>query len=101
MPSADFLGFTLLPPLLLLFIRLKKLAFRPSWLANVTNAIAVGKIHNEENHPISRPLMKIYHPVIEFVLEHRWKTIAAAVLAMAVTIPVYFRRSEERRVGKE
>jgi len=39
--------------------------------------------------------MKIYHPVIEFVLEHRWKTIAAAVIAMAVTIPVYFRLGSE------
>ena len=95
MAIAAVLAVTLVPPLLLLFIRLKKLAFRPSWLANVTNAIAVGKIHNEENHPISRPLMKIYHPVIEFVLEHRWKTIAAAVLAMAVTIPVYFRLGSE------
>jgi len=52
MAIAAVLAVTLVPPLLLLFIRLKKLAFRPSWLANVTNAIAVGKIHNEENHPI-------------------------------------------------
>ena len=42
----------------------------------------VGKIHSEDNHPISRPLMKIYQPVVEFVLEHKWKTIAAAVIAM-------------------
>ncbi len=95
MAIAAILAVTLVPPILLLFIRLKKFTFRPSWLAKVTNAIAVGEIHNEENHPISRPLMKIYHPVIEFVLEHRWKTIAAAIIAMAVTIPVYFRLGSE------
>ncbi len=95
MAIAAVLAVTLVPPVLLLFIRLKRFEFRPAWLAKVTNAIAVGKIHNEENHPISRPLMKIYHPVIEFVLEHRWKTIAAAVIAMAVTVPVYFRLGSE------
>ncbi len=95
MAIAAILAVTLVPPLLLLFIRLKKFEFRPSWLAKVVNAIAVGEIHREETHPISRPLMKIYHPVIEFVLEHKWKTIAAAVIAMAVTIPVYFRLGSE------
>jgi Cu(I)/Ag(I) efflux system membrane protein CusA/SilA len=95
MAIAAVLAVTLVPPLLLLLIRLKKFEFRPAWLAKITNMILVGKIHNEENHPISRPLMKIYHPVIEFVLEHKWKTIAAAVIAMAVTIPVYFRLGSE------
>ncbi len=95
MAIAAVLAITLVPPVLLLFIRLKKFTFRPAWLAWIVNAIAVGQIHNEENHPISRPLMKIYHPVIEFVLEHRWKTILAAVIAMAVTIPVYFRLGSE------
>ncbi len=95
MAIAAILSITLVPVVLLLFIRLKKFEFRPSWLAKVTNAIVVGKIHNEENHPISRPLMKIYHPVIEFVLEHKWKTIAAAVIAMVLTIPVYFRLGSE------
>ena len=95
MAIAAILAVTLVPPVLLLLIRLKKFDFRPSWLAKVTNAIVVGKIHNEENHPISRPLMKIYHPVIEFVLEHKWKTIAAAVIAMALTVPVFYKLGSE------
>jgi Cu(I)/Ag(I) efflux system membrane protein CusA/SilA len=95
MAIAAILAVTLVPVVLLLFIRLKKFEFRPSWLAKAANAILVGNIHNEENHPISRPLMKIYHPVIEFVLEHKWMTIAAAIIAMAVTVPVYFRLGSE------
>ena len=47
--------------------------------ARSSTALLVGKIHSEDNHPISRPLMKIYHPVVEFVLEHKWKTIAVAL----------------------
>jgi copper/silver efflux system protein len=49
------------------------------------NALLVGKIHSEENHPISRPLMRIYQPVVEFVLRHQWATIFAAFLVVAVT----------------
>jgi Cu(I)/Ag(I) efflux system membrane protein CusA/SilA len=79
----------------LLFTRMDKFNFRPRWLAKITNALLVGKIHSEETHPISRPLMKLYHPVVEFVLEHKWKTIALAVLAMAVTVPVFFKLGSE------
>ena len=39
--------------------------------------------------------MKIYHPVVEFVLEHKWMTIAAAVLAMVLTVPVFFKLGSE------
>jgi len=89
MAIAAVLAVTLDPAMRLLFTRMDNLRFRPRWLARIANAVLVGKIHSEENHPISRPLMRIYHPVVEFVLEHRWKTIAAAVLIMAVTVPVF------------
>jgi copper/silver efflux system protein len=95
MAIAAVLAITLVPPVLLLFIHMKNFVFKPKWLATVTNAVLVGTIHSEDTHPISRPLMKIYHPVIEFVLEHKWKTILAAVLAMAVTVPVYFKLGSE------
>src|SRR5690348_12492887 len=39
--------------------------------------------------------MRLYHPVVEFVLEHRWMTICAALLAMAATVPVFFRLGSE------
>jgi len=42
--------------------------------------IIVGKIHSEESHPISRPLMKIYHPICEFTLRFKWLTVIAAVI---------------------
>ena len=72
-----------------------KFKFRPRWLAGIVNSVLVGTIHSEDNHPISRPLMKLYHPVVEFVLEHRWKTIAAAVIAMVLTVPVFFKLGSE------
>jgi Cu(I)/Ag(I) efflux system membrane protein CusA/SilA len=95
MAIAALLAITLDPAMRLLFTRMKDFSFRPRWLAKITNAILVGKIHSEDHHPISRPLMKLYHPVVEFVLEHKWKTIALAVLAMAVTVPVFFKLGSE------
>ncbi|HKW67692.1 MAG TPA: efflux RND transporter permease subunit [Terriglobales bacterium] len=95
MAIAAVLAITLDPALRLLFTRMKNFTFRPAWLARMTNALLVGKIHSEENHPISRPLMKLYHPAVEFVLEHRWMTICAALLAMAATVPVFFRLGSE------
>src|ERR1700687_3326963 len=95
MAIAGVLAITLDPAMRLLFTRMDKFKFRPGWLAAIINSVLVGTIHSEDNHPISRPLMKLYHPVVEFVLEHKWKTIAAAVIAMVLTVPVFFRLGSE------
>jgi Cu(I)/Ag(I) efflux system membrane protein CusA/SilA len=96
MAIAALLSITLAPAILrILFSRIDELHFRPRWLARIVNAIYVGKIHSEDEHPISRPMMKLYHPVVEFVLNHRWLTISLALLAMALTIPVYFKLGSE------
>jgi copper/silver efflux system protein len=96
MAIAAVLAITLVPATVgLLFGRTRPFSFRPRWLASMLSAVAIGKIHKEENHPISRPLMKIYHPVCEFALEHKWKTIAVAVLAMVLTVPVFFKLGSE------
>jgi Cu(I)/Ag(I) efflux system membrane protein CusA/SilA len=95
MAIAAVLAITLDPAMRLLFTRMDNFRFRPQWLARIVNSLLVGKIHSEDNHPISRPLMKIYHPVVEFVLEHKWKTIAAAVIVMALTVPVFFKLGSE------
>ncbi len=95
MAIAAILAITLDPAMRLLFTRMDKFTFRPKWLAKIVNGMLVGTIHSEDKHPISRPLMKIYHPVVEFVLEHKWKTIAVAFIAMAATVPVFFKLGSE------
>jgi len=45
-----------------------------------------GKVRSEEQNPISRFLHKIYHPVITFVLKHRFGVIATALVLMGLTI---------------
>ncbi len=95
MAIAGFLAITLDPAMRLLFTKMDPYRFRPRWLASIVNAILVGKIHSEEQHPISRPLMKIYHPVCEFVLNFRWVVVVAAILVVAFTVPVFERLGSE------
>jgi len=95
MAIAALLAITLDPAIRLLFTHMKEYTFQPRWLAKVTNAILVGKIHSEEKHPISRPLMRVYHPIVEFVLRHQWATIMAAVLVVTLTIPIFSRLGSE------
>jgi len=96
MAIAALLAITLAPAAMrFLFSRMDGFNFRPKWLAKTVNAIFVGKVHSEENHPISKPMMKVYHPVVEFVLDHKWLTICCALLIMVLSIPVYFKLGSE------
>src|SRR2546428_2925797 len=95
MAIAAVLAITLDPAMRLLFMRTQPFQFRPRWLSRITNSIFVGKIHSEAHHPISRPLMRIYHPVLRFVLRFKWLVIIAAVLMVLITIPVFLRLGSE------
>ncbi|MHC1727484.1 MAG: efflux RND transporter permease subunit [Syntrophobacteraceae bacterium] len=92
---AAVLAITLDPAIRLLFTHMKDFSFRPRLLARLANAVLVGKIHSEENHPISRPLMRIYHPIVDLVLKHQWITIGIAILIVCATYPIY------RQIGSE
>src|SRR6185437_10461316 len=66
MASASLLSITLVPVMMGLFIR--------------------GKVKPESANPVNRFLIKVYRPVIESVLRHRWPTIVAAGVVLLVTI---------------
>ncbi len=95
MVIAAVLAITLDPAMRLLFTRMQAFQFSPRWLSRAANAVLVGKIHSEEKHPISRPLMRIYRPVVEFVLRHPWGVVASAVVVVALSVPIYFKLGSE------
>jgi Cu(I)/Ag(I) efflux system membrane protein CusA/SilA len=66
MASAALLSVTLVPVMMGLFIR--------------------GRVKTEASNPINRALIRVYRPVIEFVLRYRWPTILTAVLILAVSV---------------
>ncbi|HEV2173235.1 MAG TPA: efflux RND transporter permease subunit, partial [Nitrospira sp.] len=72
---AALLGVTLVPVLMMLFIR--------------------GKITPETKNPINRLLIWAYHPFVNFVLRFRWLTLITALLVMAATIYPF------KKLGKE
>ena len=92
---AAVLAITLDPALRLLFTRVKNFAFRPRWLARAAGAVLIGKIHSEENHPISRVLIRLYEPVCRWCLRWRWLVIGSAVVLVATAIPVYQKLGSE------
>jgi Cu(I)/Ag(I) efflux system membrane protein CusA/SilA len=44
-----------------------------------------GKIYRERANPVNRALIRLYDPVIAFVLRNRWPVIVAAVVALIAT----------------
>ncbi|MBI4552213.1 MAG: efflux RND transporter permease subunit [Candidatus Latescibacteria bacterium] len=95
MAIAAVLAITLDPAIRLLFTHMKAYNFRPRALCALTNAVLVGTIHSEERHPLSRILIRMYYPVVEFVLRRPWKVIIAAMLIVAATVPIYGRLGSE------
>jgi Cu(I)/Ag(I) efflux system membrane protein CusA/SilA len=86
---AAVLAITLDPAMRLLFTHMQNFSFRPRWLARAASAVLVGKIHSEENHPISRILIRLYQPVCAWCLRWKWAVIVGAVALVALTVPVY------------
>lgn len=95
MAIAAVLAITLDPAMRLLFMRTRQFDFPPRALARLANVVLVGKIHDEEKHPISRPLMRVYHPALKFALNHKWLILGSAVLVVALTVPVYMQLGSE------
>jgi Cu(I)/Ag(I) efflux system membrane protein CusA/SilA len=95
MAIAACLAITLDPALRLLFTHAKPFKFRPSSLRWIVNALLVGKIHKEEKHPLSRLLMRLYHPVAELAVRFRWAVILGAVAIVAITAPIFNRLGSE------
>src|SRR5207245_614872 len=73
----------------------RQFTFRPVWLRNAVNAVAVGTIHSEEKHPISRMLFRVYGPAAHWVLRHTRLVIVLALIVVLITIPIYFRLGHE------
>lgn len=75
MGAAAILAITIVPVLIGYFVR--------------------GKMKKEEDNFLTKILTKIYHPVVEFVMNKRWWVIGASVVVMVITIFPYSRLGSE------
>jgi copper/silver efflux system protein len=92
---AAVLAITLDPALRMLLTRRSKIKVSSRWLSKLVNGVAVGTIRREEDHPVSRRLIRIYAPVAEWSLRHGRIVIAGAVIAVLLTLPIFFKLGAE------
>ena len=92
---AAVLAITLDPALRMLLTRPQPYAFRPVWLRRIANALLVGTVRQEESHPVSRVLMRLYAPVAAWTLRRKWLVIGTALLLVVATVPAFLRLGTE------
>ena len=92
---AACLAITLDPALRLLFTHVRTFRFQPAWLARIANAALVGTIHDEERHPVSRFLNRIYEPAASWALRRKWTVVLIAVAMLAATVPPFLALGSE------
>ncbi len=95
MAIAAFLAITLDPAMRMLFARIEPFRFEPKPLAWLATQALVGKYYSEERHPISHLLHRIYEPPCRFILRHAKAAVAASLLVVAATVPVYLKLGSE------
>ena len=95
MVVAAILAITFDPALRLLLTRVEPYHFRPDWLCRLTNVLIVGKVRSEDKHPISRILIRLYEPAVEWTLRHRWIVVGSAVALVMITVPVFLQLGSE------
>lgn len=87
MAIAAILAITLDPAIRMLFARAEPYNSKHKWLNKIGNTLFVGTYYSEHRHPISKRIFALYEPAIEWVLEHKRKTIAIAFAGMLSVIP--------------
>jgi Cu(I)/Ag(I) efflux system membrane protein CusA/SilA len=95
MALAALLAITIDPALRMMFTRMDFFDFKPKWFSSIANHALVGKYYQEEKHPISRILFRIYEPAVHFVLKHSKATIVTSVALVLISIPAYLKLGSE------
>lgn len=95
MMVAAVLSVTLAPALLVLFTRSKEPNFGKSLFGKKLSSLFGSHNKSEEEHPLSRFLFKVYGPVVDFVVRHRWRVVIGAFLMVLLTIPAYLKLGSE------
>jgi Cu(I)/Ag(I) efflux system membrane protein CusA/SilA len=95
MVVAALLAITLDPALRMLLTRVERFDFRPTWLCRIANALLIGEIKSEDQHPVSRRLIRVYEPVVRWTLRWKWLVLGTAVALVILTLPVFYHLGSE------
>ena len=86
---AALMAITLDPALRLTLSRLGRREWGTRWWGRLIERTVRSRVHREDEHPLSRALIRVYQPALLSVLRHKNIVIAVTLLAALVTIPVY------------
>ena len=95
MVIAAVMAITLDPALRLLLARVEPFAFRPGWMCRIANVLLVGKVRSEDDHAVSRWMMRVYEPVVRWTLRWKWAVISAAAAVVVLAIPLFLHLGSE------
>ena len=95
MVAAAVLAITLDPALRMLLTRIKRFDFQPAWLCRLVNAALAGRVQQEEKHPVSGFLMRLYEPVVAWTLRWKWVVFGSAFALVLITVPVFLALGSE------
>lgn len=95
MVVAALLTITLDPALRMLLTNVRNFSFRPRWLCRTANAVLVGKIRSEKDHPISRFLIRLYEPAAIWALRKKALVLGIALILVLLTWPVFMKLGSE------
>ena len=83
----------------LAYTKTYSMAFAALLAVTLTPALASwlirGRIRREHEHPVSGRLIRLYAPVVRFVVRHRRSVIAAAAVLLLLTLPAFLRLGSE------
>jgi copper/silver efflux system protein len=83
----------------LAFTKTYAMGFAAVLSVTLTPALAAlvlrGRIRGEHEHPVNRALVRVYAPVVRWVVRHRALVVLGALLLMAGTVPAFLRLGSE------
>jgi copper/silver efflux system protein len=92
---AALLAITLDPALRLTLASLSLRDWGHRWWGRAVNSALGSKIRREDDHPLSRWLIRIYQPALLYALGHKRLVAAVVLFAAIITVPMY------RKLGAE
>jgi Cu(I)/Ag(I) efflux system membrane protein CusA/SilA len=73
------------------FASLLSITFTPALITILIR----GRITPEKRNPISRFLIRLYEPIVRFIIKWRRATVALALVILVITLPLFFKLGSE------
>jgi len=95
MVVAAFLTITLDPALRVMLTHTRQFNFRPRLLSRLLNHFTAAPFRPEQEHPLSRLLIRAYEPVAAWALRRKWVILGAALCSIVAVTPLALRLGSE------